>query len=83
MAGPNVALTTIADCLRAFEVCPLDQRVLVEALSLPGGDYEDNVQIVCARDAHLNATVTRDPAGFRAATLPVLIPAVAVQHLGH
>ena len=37
-------------------------------------DYEDDLQIECASDAHLDAIVTRNPKDFAGSSLPVLTP---------
>lgn len=76
--GSQFALGIVRDCLDAFEICTVDLKALEEALALPGLDYEDNLQIVCARTADLNAIVTRDPTGFRGATIPILSPIEAI-----
>jgi predicted nucleic acid-binding protein len=77
--GSRFALSIVRDCLDAFEICTVDLKVLEEALALPGFDYEDNLQIVCARAADLDAIVTRDSSGFHRATIPVLSPVEAAE----
>jgi len=61
-------------CLQTFEICPVDRLTLDEAMQLPGKDFEDNIQIVCAIFAGVSAIVTRDNAGFQATTIPALSP---------
>lgn len=51
-------------CLQAFEICPVDRRGLELALTLPGSDFEDNLQIASALLSGLDAIVTRDPSGL-------------------
>src|SRR5215213_3681504 len=63
--GSQFALSIVRDCLDAFEICTVDLKVLEKALALPGFDYEDNLQIVCARTSDLDAIVTHDSTGFR------------------
>jgi predicted nucleic acid-binding protein len=75
--GSQFALSVVRDCLDAFEICVVNQQALEQALVLPGTDYEDNLQIVCAEIARLDAIVTRDPAGFHGSSIPVLNPAEA------
>lgn len=41
-------------CLAAFEILPVDKTVLLRARALPGGDFEDNVQMACAEAASLD-----------------------------
>lgn len=60
--------------MSAFVIVPVDREALEEALLIPVNDYEDNLQMVCARFAGLDAIITRDPIGFRGATIPILSP---------
>jgi predicted nucleic acid-binding protein len=61
-------------CLGTFRIAPIDDMTLVHATSLPGADFEDNLQIASALIANLDAIVTRDPPGFANAPLPILRP---------
>ncbi len=61
-------------CLDTFEICAVDQRTLIDAITLSGHDFEDDVQIACAMLYGLDAIITRDATGFQAAALPVLTP---------
>jgi predicted nucleic acid-binding protein len=74
IVGLEAARIAVQTSLAAFVIVPVDRGVLEEALLMPGNDYEDNLQLVCARFADLDAIVTRDPAGFRGATIPILSP---------
>ncbi|MGH2587737.1 MAG: PIN domain-containing protein [Dehalococcoidia bacterium] len=76
------ARSAVEICLRALEICPVHRSELEKALDLPGNDYEDNLQVVCARAASLDTIVTRDPAGFQSAPMPVLSPVDAAQRAG-
>ncbi len=80
-AGLQVAHAAVRTCLSAFEIITVDHAVLTRAANLPGNDFEDNVQIICAITASLDAIITRDPQGFRVATVPVLSPADALAQL--
>lgn len=62
-------------CLALFEIAPLRRATLEAARTLPGTDFEDNLQMACAMEAQLDAIVTRDPDGFPGATIPILAPA--------
>ncbi len=75
------ALTDVRFCLDAFLICPVDYGELYQALSLPGRDYEDNLQIVCAINSHLDAIITSDKK-FHSNDITVLTPAQAVKRLG-
>jgi predicted nucleic acid-binding protein len=64
----------IANCLRSLEIVPFDRKVLEIATTLPGSDFEDNLQIACAVEAKLDAIVTRNPKDFADSPVPVLTP---------
>jgi predicted nucleic acid-binding protein len=81
LAGLEAARTAVRESLAALVILPVDRTALEDALALPGNDFEDNLQIVCAHAAGLDAIVTRDPAGFLAAAIPVLAPTEAVERL--
>lgn len=74
LAGLETAHTAVRICLEAFEICAVDHQALEQAQALPGTDFEDNLQIACASLAGLDAIVTRDKKGFKAAAMPVLTP---------
>jgi len=77
----TTARIAIGLCLATFEVCAVDRHVIEQATLLPGSDFEDNVQIACALAAGLDAIVTRNPADFAGAPLPVLSPAELLARL--
>ncbi len=81
-AGLAAAHAAVQHCLDIFEIIPVDRATLVQAVALPGSDFEDNVQIACATTARVDAIVTRDTTGFQAASVPVLGPANAARQLG-
>jgi predicted nucleic acid-binding protein len=72
--GLEKAISGVRDCLDGFEILPVDRSTLFAALALPGKDFEDNIQIVAAVEAGLDALVTRNPADFTACPLPVWSP---------
>jgi predicted nucleic acid-binding protein len=80
--GRDGATAAVRDCLESFTVCAVDGAMLDEALSLPGNDFEDNLQIVCSRVKGVDAIVTRDEPGFRRSGIPVLTPAQVMARLG-
>ena len=47
---------------------------LQQALGMTGPDFEDNVQISCARMAALDYIVTRNPAEFHDSPVPAIEP---------
>lgn len=77
----ELAHRAVRICLTAFEVCVVDRTSLEQAISLPGNDFEDNLQIACASLAGLDAIVTRDKADFAAATITIFTPAEAIAQL--
>jgi len=80
-AGSAGALEAVKTCLRAFSVIAVDYDLLDQATQLPGLDFEDNLQIVCAVMSNLDAIVTRNPDDFSQAPLSILSPAETLQKL--
>jgi predicted nucleic acid-binding protein len=76
------ALAAVQSCLAAFRIIMVDRETLVDALALFGSDFEDNVQIICALSASLDAIVTRDEDGFGGSPVRVLRPAELIARLG-
>ncbi|HXT40309.1 MAG TPA: PIN domain-containing protein [Candidatus Angelobacter sp.] len=72
--GSALALNYVIKALTLFRVAEVDYLVLSAAARVAGSDFEDHVQASSAELASLDAIVTRDPAGFREATLRVLAP---------
>jgi predicted nucleic acid-binding protein len=68
-------------CLHGFEIIPVDLAVLQTALTLPGNDFEDNVQIACALARGIDLIVTRDIQGFQHSSVPAIEPASIADHL--
>jgi predicted nucleic acid-binding protein len=79
----NAAQEAVQVCLKTFAICNVDRAVLEEATTLPGEDFEDNLQIVCASLAQLDFIITRDKAGFRESIVPVLTPVEFLHKLRH
>jgi predicted nucleic acid-binding protein len=79
--GSVQALADARFCLTTFDIHDVTRQTLEDAAGLPGGDFEDNVQIAAAARAGVDAIVTRDPAGFAASPVPVLSPADLVARL--
>lgn len=77
------ARAAVVVCLDAFAICSIGRRTLEEALTLPGTDFEDNVTLACALQHGLDGIVTRDPAGFKGAAVPILTPADALLRLDY
>jgi hypothetical protein len=79
--GTDQALVGIRNCLRAFEIVPVDRSTLDDALALPGSDFEDNIEIAAATTATVDMIVTRDSSGFTHSPIPVQSPAEFLQRL--
>jgi predicted nucleic acid-binding protein len=77
----ETARAAVRICLEAFEVCPVDLQALQQAETLPGSDFEDNLQIACASLTGLDAILTRDKRGFQGAPMSVLTPAELMEQL--
>lgn len=75
------ARVAVGLCLAAFEVLPVDRPTVEAATTLPGADFEDNLQIACAVSAGVDAIVTRNSGDFAAAPMPVLTPAALLARL--
>lgn len=76
--GRPFAERCVADVLSVFAVAPVDQAVLREALALGWDDFEDAVCAAAGVAAGCQVIATRDPRGFRQASLPALTPAAAI-----
>lgn len=74
IGGPEKAFEAIDLCLNAFELISVDRAVIDAARSLPGADFEDNVQIACALAAQLDFIITRDAVGFTHSSIPAILP---------
>ncbi len=72
--GADAAEGVMRDLLRLFEVAPVNRAVLEGALDLGFTDFEDAVLHEAGRSVGAGALTTRDPAGFRKATLRVYAP---------
>ena len=64
--------------LKLFAIAPVDGSVLQQALHSAGQDFENSVTAAAAQASGCHLIVTRDPKGFRRATLPALTPAQAL-----
>lgn len=82
LTGLSMARQSVEVCLAAFEICPADRSSLELALTFPGNDFEDNLQLAVAQQAALDGIVTRNPDDFADSSVPVLTPEAALQQLG-
>jgi len=70
--GTERTREVIAELLAVFDVWPVGREVLSDALSLPFADYEDAVQEAVARQAGVNAIITRNLADYTHSALRVM-----------
>jgi predicted nucleic acid-binding protein len=73
--GRDQALRRIRILLQLFAIAAVDRHVLELAAALAASDFEDAVLHEAGRLYGAEAIVTRDPQGFREATLLILSPA--------
>jgi len=72
--GHKPAVAALIDLLEHLSVTPLDEDIVLRALSLGWDDVEDAVQAVSAQRASADYIVTRNPSDFEAASVPVVTP---------
>lgn len=75
--GPHEARRVVERLLGVFQVVPVGEQLLRDALTLPFSDFEDAVCAACAASAGCDALVTRDVSDFRKSPVPVFTPAAA------
>ena len=66
--------TIIQNLLTIFEIAPVNRTVLSSALKQGFSDFEDAVLHEAALAVKADAIITRDPRGFKQATLPIYSP---------
>ena len=79
---PVRALALVKDLCQALSIAAVNQAVIHEALESTLRDFEDAVAAASGKAANVDAIVTRDPAGFQGAAVPVHEPAEVVQICG-
>lgn len=65
---------TLTKLLQVFNVAAIDQKVILQALTLRWQDFEDAVQMVAALNSQANYLVTRNPKDFKDELVQVLQP---------
>lgn len=73
LIGRDNALQLVSRCLRSFEVWPVDRAALAGAASLPGLDFEDNVQLMVAMQASADCITSRDARGFEGSPIRIVL----------
>jgi predicted nucleic acid-binding protein len=79
--GTAPARIAVRKYLATFEILAIDKQSLLDADSMPGTDFEDNIQIAAAVSASLDAIITRNPADFSHSPIPVWEPAELLRRL--
>ncbi|HEX9038066.1 MAG TPA: PIN domain-containing protein [Ktedonobacterales bacterium] len=79
--GITGALGVVDQCLAAFEILAVDKALLLQARTLSGSDFEDNLQIACAQIASLDLIVTRNTPDFIGAGIPAIEPPQIGQYI--
>jgi len=75
------ATSVIKDLLAVLEVSTVDEKILTLALNEKGPDFEDNIQIVCARHAKADYIVTRNLSHFKFSSTKAVSPTEYLQIL--
>jgi predicted nucleic acid-binding protein len=73
--GGKKARTALLDLLKLVRAAPVDQSLLLKALSLAWDDFEDAVQGACAVEIGAEYFITRNAADFGSLSIPVHSPA--------
>jgi predicted nucleic acid-binding protein len=81
LVGREAALEFVSRCLSSFEVWPVDHAALAGAASLPGLDFEDNVQLMVAMQAKADCITSRDAKGFERSPIRIVSPDQLVAEL--
>lgn len=75
--GESRATKVVASLLAVFDVAPVNDKVLAEALTSPSPGFEDAVMAAAARHADCDFIVTRDPRGFKGSIVKAMPPETA------
>jgi predicted nucleic acid-binding protein len=79
--GGAFAREGVERLISVFGVAPVNEAVVRRALMFAWPDFEDAVCAAAAEASGCEAIVTRDPAGYPHAPLPVIDPAAALSWL--
>jgi predicted nucleic acid-binding protein len=72
--GTPAARIAVRTYLAALDIFPIDKQALLDADTMPGADFEDNILIAAAIAASVDAIVTRNPTDFVHSPILVLQP---------
>lgn len=79
--GHDVARENTRLLLRLFEIVPVDEDRLLQALDLHFPDFEDAVQAACAEKGGVDVLVTRNEKDFEGVGAEVLSPVALLARL--
>lgn len=74
ITGKNKAKTAVVKLLSLFEIAPITQIVLKEAINLQFVDFEDAVLHEAAKQVEVHGIVTRNPKDFKKASISIYTP---------
>lgn len=78
----EAAARAVDQCLEAFETAALYRECILAARRMPGGDFEDNLQIACAITDFMQGIVGRNPQDFAASPVRIYTPTEFLSVLG-
>jgi len=81
LAGRDRARQIVRRCLDVLGIIGVTRDHLEAAYDLETGDFEDDLQTVCALAVPLDVIVTRNPAHFSSSAIPVWTPRQLIAHL--
>ena len=81
LVGVEAARGIVRACLDRLEIVGVTRDLLDSAFALGHPDFEDDLQVVCAVAAGLDAIVTRDTTGFAGSPIAALSPAELLERL--
>jgi predicted nucleic acid-binding protein len=81
LKGANIAREAVTRLLEVWNICPLNDQILSEALSLQIKDFEDATQHAGANAVGVDFIVTRNLEDYVQSTIVVLSPAQFIEKL--
>ena len=75
------AINVIKDLLVVLQVATVDEKTLTSALNERGPDFEDNIQVLCARWAKADFIITRNLSHFKYSSVKALSPTEYLKRL--
>jgi predicted nucleic acid-binding protein len=79
--GTVAARAGVRQFFAGFSILPIDRQTLLDADTMAGSDFEDNILIAAAVAAALDAIVTRNVGHFAHSPIPAWEPAELLRRL--